>query len=166
MGGHKLIKMTDLKKAFESLGFQKVETLLASGNVVFDAPKVGTGTLTKKIEEGLKKELGQEIGVLVRTIEEIKSLIKVNPLKKIKVKPLTRLYVTFLSEKPKGKLKMPLESPEKDYRIVRVSPSEVCSVITLSPGKNTTDLMKVLEKEYGKKITTRNWNTVRKIAVL
>lgn len=30
--------------------------------------------------------------------------------------------------------------------------------------RGTTDAMKILEKEFGKKITTRNWNTVVKIA--
>jgi len=166
VGGHKLIKMAELKKAFESLGFEKVETLLASGNVLFDAPKTGTTTLTDRVEEGLKRAFGYQIGVLVRTIEEIQKLGMAKPFKKIKVTPQTRLYVTFLSEKPKSKLKIPYESPEGGFKILRVSDGEVCSVVTLSPGKKTTDLMKVLEKEFGKKITTRNWNTVIKTATI
>ena len=39
----------------------------------------------------------------------------------------------------------------------------VCSVLRLSADKGTVDLMGALEKEFGKKITTRNWNTVLKI---
>jgi len=36
----------------------------------------------------------------------------------------------------------------------------VCSVLVLSSNSRTVDLMKVLEKEFGSKITTRNWNTI------
>ena len=46
---------------------------------------------------------------------------------------------------------------------MHVSDGEVFSVLTLSPDRRTVDLMKILEIELGKKITTRNWNTVCRI---
>jgi uncharacterized protein (DUF1697 family) len=49
---------------------------------------------------------------------------------------------------------------------LRVSEREVCSVLTLSPNSGTTKAMDILEKEFGKNVTTRNWNTVIKIAQL
>lgn len=163
VGGHKPVKMEELKKAFESMGFQNVKTLLASGNVLFETPETGTDNLVKRIEEKLEKELGHEIGVLLRTIEEIQNLVDADPFKNIKVTPQTSFYVTFLSEKSKSTLKIPYESIEKDIKIVQVSASEVCSYITLSPNRGTSDLISVLEKELGRKITTRNWNTITKI---
>jgi uncharacterized protein (DUF1697 family) len=57
VGGHKTIKMDELKEAFEANGFKNVKTFLASGNVLFDAPKAGVTTLAKKIRNlsmGLK----------------------------------------------------------------------------------------------------------------
>ena len=163
VGGHKPVKMEELKKAFESMGFQNVKTILASGNVLFETTETGTDNLLKRIEEKLEKEYWHEIGVLIRTIEEIQNLADADPFKNIKVTPLTRFYVTFLSEKSENALKIPYESIEKDMKIVQVSASEVCSFITLSPNRGTSDLMSVLEKEYGRKVTTRNWNTVTKI---
>ena len=50
-----------------------------------------------------------------------------------------------------------------DYRILQVSDSEVCSVLTLTERSRTVDSMKILQKEFGKGITTRNWNTVNKL---
>jgi uncharacterized protein (DUF1697 family) len=38
----------------------------------------------------------------------------------------------------------------------------ICSVLDLSK-TGTVDAMKVLEKEYGRNITTRNWNTILKL---
>ncbi len=162
VGGHKPVKMEELKKAFESIGFQNVKTLLASGNVLFETSETGTDNLIKQIEGKLEKEFGHEIGVLLRTIEEIQNLADADPFKNIKVTPQTRFYVAFLSEKPKSALEIPYESG-KEIKIVYVSASEVCSVLILSPNKGTTDLMSVLEKEFGRKVTTRNWNTVTKI---
>ena len=39
VGGHTIIKMGELRKVFESLGFWNVKTVLASGNVLFEAPE-------------------------------------------------------------------------------------------------------------------------------
>jgi uncharacterized protein (DUF1697 family) len=134
--------------------------LLASGNVLFDAPKKSLVELARKIGEGLEKTFGFEIGVLVRTIDEIQKLIDSAPFKNIRVTPQTRLYVTFISDKPKGALKIPFKSPGKEIKILHVSTSAVLSMVTLSSSTGTIDLMGMLEREFGKNITTRNLNTI------
>jgi uncharacterized protein (DUF1697 family) len=164
VGGHKTVPMEQLKKTFESLGFQNIRTLLASGNVLFDAPKKSLVELARKIGEGLEKTFGFEIGVLVRTIDEIQKLIDSAPFKNIRVTPQTRLYVTFISGKPNDTLKIPYESPGKEIKILHASDDTVLSVVNLSHGVGTIDLMGILEKEFGKNITTRNWNTIVKMA--
>jgi uncharacterized protein (DUF1697 family) len=163
VGGNKPVKMDELKKAFESLGLKNVKTLLASGNVVFEAPHSNPRDLANKIEETLKKRFGHEIGALIRPISELQRLADMNPFKGIKVTPQTRLYVTFLSEKPKSGLKIPYEYSDKNFKILRATENEVRSVLTLSPNSRTVDLMDVLENEFGRKITTRNWNTIVKV---
>jgi len=161
--GQKPVKMDELKKAFESLGFKNVKTLLASGNVVFDSPNSSPSVLTKTIEAKLKKKFGHEIVVRIREIGELKRLSEMNPFKGIKLTPQTRLYVSFLSEKPKGGMKIPYKSPDKTFKILRATGSEVLSGVTLSSNTGTTDLMELLDKEFGRKITTRNWNTILKV---
>jgi uncharacterized protein (DUF1697 family) len=163
VGGHKAVKMEELKKAFAALGFDDVKTLLASGNVLFAAPPASEGALAKKIEKKLETAFGHEIGVLVRKVEGLQRLAEANPFAGVKVTPQTRLYVTFLTEKPKSGLKIPPESPDKNFKILRATESEVCSVLTLSPNSRTVDLMSMIEKEFGRKVTTRNWNTINKI---
>jgi uncharacterized protein (DUF1697 family) len=163
VGGHKLVKMDDLKKAFESLGFQNVKTLLASGNVVFQAPLMSASVLTKQIEEKLKKIFGFEIGVLIRSIKELQRLDKANPFAGIKVTPQTRLFVTFLSERPASSLKAPYVSPGGNFKILRASKSEVCSVLTITNLRRGMQFMAFLDKEFGRKVTTRSWNTIIRI---
>jgi uncharacterized protein (DUF1697 family) len=161
--GGVIIKMDALKKAFESLKFKKVRTLLASGNVLFETPTTAPAALKKTIEEKLKKTFGREIGVIVRSIAEIEKLVKSAPYKKVKMTPDTRLYVTYLAQKPKSKLKIPYKPKGANFEIIRLTATESCSVVTGPPGEGTLDLMDLLDKEFGKQVTTRNWNTILKV---
>jgi uncharacterized protein (DUF1697 family) len=164
VGGNKKINMGDLKNALEPLGFTNVRTLLASGNVLFETRRADARALTRAIEGRIKKALGMEVSVILRTREQVRRLVASDPFKSVKVTPLTRLFVTLLGEKPRSELKIPYLSPDKSFRIFRVSDGEVCSVLTLTPrwGANLRQ-MDILEKEFGKKITTRTWNTIRKM---
>jgi uncharacterized protein (DUF1697 family) len=159
VGGNNKIGMEELRQAFISLGFAGVKTVLASGNMIFETQKTKAG-LAQDIEQKISKSFGIDVSVILRTIDDVKVLADADPFKNIKVTPQTRLYVTFLADKPKSKTP---ESQDKDFRILHVSDGEVFSVLTLSPDRRTVDLMKILEIEFGKKITTRNWNTVCRI---
>lgn len=166
VGGKHKVPMSDLQKKFTQLGFSDIKTLLNSGNVLFSSDAIDASSLQKLIEERLQKTFGFPISTLVRTQNEIREMVKENPFKDIAVTPETRLYVTFLSEESKSNLKIPHESPEKNFRILEVSDNAVFSVLVLSEKYNTTNVMNVLEKEFGKNVTTRNWNTVVKLASL
>jgi len=163
VGGHKTVVMEDLKKAFESLGFQNVKTVLASGNVLFEARKANLTDLARKIGAYLEKTFGFEIGIVVRTIDDIQKLVDSSPFKNIHVTSQTRLYVTFITEKLRGSLKIPYETPGKEINILHASNNTVLSLVNLSASIGTIDLMGILEKEFGKNITTRNWNTIVKM---
>lgn len=163
VGGNKILKMEDLRRALASLGFKNVKTLLASGNVVFETAEPQASVVGEKIEKKLKTAFGTDIGVLVRKISELSRLVETDPFKGVKVTPQTRLYVTFLSEKPKSRLKVPFESSDKDFKILSVTDHEVCCALTLTPKSGTLDLMGFIEKEFGRKVTTRNWNTIIKV---
>jgi uncharacterized protein (DUF1697 family) len=166
VGGHKKVNMEDLRQAFSSWGLQNVKTVLATGNVVFESPVTDSGSLSHTIEDKIKTVFGLDVSVILRTLQEIQELVNSSPFEGITVTPQTRLYVTFLPEKLNSSLAIPYESPEKDFRILRVSDSEVYSVLTVTPNRGTTKAMDILEKEFGKNVTTRNWNTVIKIAQL
>jgi uncharacterized protein (DUF1697 family) len=163
LGGHKQIKMDELKKLFESMGFHGVRTILNSGNVLFQGGGAPTKALVDRIEKEIEEAFGHKVAVILRTIPEVQEMADSNPFKKVKVTPETRLYVTFLSEKPAANLKLPYESHEKDFKILSIQDGAVFSVVTLMPKRGTSEAMADLEKQFGKRITTRNWNTVSKM---
>lgn len=157
--GKRQVKMGDLKIVLEEIGLENVKTLLASGNVIFESNEKDSTKLRKRIEAQLKSKFGFKIDTILRSIEEIEKLVKNNPFRKIEVNKDTRLYVTFFGEKQTKKIK----SDNPNFQILRITEDEICTVLTLDKNGRTLDLMNILEKEYGKNVTTRNWNTVLKI---
>jgi uncharacterized protein (DUF1697 family) len=145
VGGHKIIKMDALKRAFEKIGMKKVKTILASGNVLFESTESDPETLCGQIETGLEKSLGHPVGVVLRNMTQIEKLEKSDPFKGVAITPATRLWVTLLKKKQKGK-------------------SEVFTVFQVSDNLRAgMDAMDNLDKTYGKQITTRSWNTLGRI---
>lgn len=162
VGGRKVV-MEDLQRVFESLGFSGVKTFIASGNIVFETEYPDSAALMHTIEQALNAEFGFDIAVMLRKVDDLRALVQKNPFKNVAVTPKTKLSITLLADKPERTLIIPYKHPDKDFTIVYLSDKDICSVLTLSPSTGTTDLMRFLEKQFGKNITTRNWSTVQKL---
>jgi uncharacterized protein (DUF1697 family) len=177
VGGRKTLKMADLRKAFEDMGCRNVRTVLASGNVLFDMPGPEDATrkkpgprggdepaLSARIVAELVRVFGHPLALALRTMAELEQLVASDPFRGVAVTPDTRFYVTFLSHPAKDGDRIKPPRGETDFMLVGVTSREVLTAITLSPGWGTTELMAFLEKEFGPGATTRNWNTVVKVA--
>ena len=151
------IKMDALKKAFEDLGFENVKTVIASGNVVFDAEPINQEELEQAIEKALPKAIGFESATIVYKLADLRRLFKLDPFRGIKVTPSTRLFVTFLKKPPRVSQRL----SGNGFEIIKKSGRALFSVLNL--GGTTPDLMKILDKEFGKTNTTRSWKTIEKI---
>ncbi|OGD16016.1 MAG: hypothetical protein A2W20_01005 [Candidatus Aminicenantes bacterium RBG_16_66_30] len=160
--GSKRVTMAALKKAFESMGFRNVRTVLASGNVVFETSG-GDPHLDLTISRGLEKAIGFPVRVVLRTVRGLRAMIDADPFKGVPSGPDVKLYVTFLAGKSKPASRLELPRPPKGVQIVRVGPGEIFSAVGASPGAGTPELMAFLEKAVGREITTRNWRTVIKL---
>lgn len=115
------------------------------------------------MEAQLKKTFGFEVGVIVRSIADIQKMIDANPFKKIDATKNIR-YVTFYTEQPKENISTGQIRDKKGnpFLILSVSDNAVFSARELGASA-TPDIMSVLGKMLGKKITTRNWNTIEKL---
>ena len=164
VGGNALIKMTELKKAFEALGFSKVTPVLASGNVIFESDN--DLDLKQRIEAMLAKRFKIQATAIIRSAPDISALLKSNPFQNPKLSAPTKVQVTFLTEEKNQKAKYPIRIPAQDFEIMQVSSRELVSAVNLAGIARTPELMSFLEKNFGKNITTRTWNTIEKIAKL
>ena len=165
VGGNKKVPMADLKKVLEKIGLKNVKTLLASGNVVFETDSNNMDELQVSISSAIEKAFKFPVPVLVRSFTDIQKLVALDPFKNITLTPQTRLYVTFVSGKVHDKASSKYVSPDKSFKILSKTKSEVFSVLDLSI-TGTPEAMSALEKEFGKEVTTRNWNTILKIATI
>src|SRR5215469_4187014 len=78
VGGTGKLPMADLKSICENAGFARVETYIASGNVVFES-KAAASKVKSELEERLLEYAGQPIGVVVRTASELRAVLTANP---------------------------------------------------------------------------------------
>ncbi len=162
VGGHHKVPMADLRKEIEKLGFENVTTLLNSGNIIFEAISDYEENLEKKISAHLEKSFGFSIPTVIRTSEMIYELLNINPFKDVQLTKDIRLYISFLQENVQTKLKLPWTSSDNSYIIIGKIGKNILSVLDISISK-TPKAMEDLERYFGKNITTRNWNTIKRI---
>ncbi len=162
VSGHHKVPMIELKKEFEKLGFNNSISILNSGNVIFDSNTKNLKNIEKIIETHLESYFNFPIPIIVRKLESIYKLINDNPFKDIGVTKDIRLYISFLKVDSKLNLELPWTNEDKSFKILNRKDGNIWSVLDLSISK-TPKAMDVLEKFYGKNITTRNWNTIGRI---
>jgi uncharacterized protein (DUF1697 family) len=78
VGGTGKLPMADLKAMGEACGFANVRTFIASGNLLFESD-LGEAAVKMAIEAKLQDYAGKRVPVLVRTAEELATLVAANP---------------------------------------------------------------------------------------
>jgi uncharacterized protein (DUF1697 family) len=152
-------KMPDLKAAFEAAGFKDVNTLLSSGNVVFSA-RGSAASLQRRAEAAMLDQLGRSFLTIIRPLDALRKILESDPYKPFRLKPGSRRIITFLREPLSKTLKLPLEN--EGARILAMQGAEVYSVYWRNPRGPV--FMTLIEKTFGKDVTTRTWETVTKAA--
>lgn len=153
-------KMPELKRCFESAGFEDVKTILSSGNVVFSARKTTERSLEQKVEAAMTKELGRTFMTIVRPVDALRAILEADPYRAFRLAPAAKRVVTFLRSKPKTKPVLPVEAD--GARILGIEGTEVFTAYVPSP--KGAVFMTLLERTFGKDITTRTWDTLQKVA--
>jgi uncharacterized protein (DUF1697 family) len=153
-------KMPDLKRCFEAAGFSEVRTLLSSGNVVFSSRVAKEARLARRAEEAMQAELGRSFGTIIRTTSHLQTLLAAQPFAEFSLPPQAKRVITFLRTPPAGEVELPVE--RDGARVLKVVGTEVlCAYV---PGPKGPVFMSVLERTFGKDITTRTVDTVSKCA--
>jgi uncharacterized protein (DUF1697 family) len=165
VGGHRKIKMVDLVAMFEAMGHREVRTLLASGNVIFTAGESDHQKLTIAIETALRGELGYQVDIVLRTVEHMQALVAADPYSQFAAQPGQR-YVTFYRDPPDaGGIVFPVERPDLAFTLVALEDGDLLAIGHPLPDGRHGDFT-VYAKGFGAISTTRNWNTVVKLAAL
>jgi uncharacterized protein (DUF1697 family) len=165
VGGRNLVAMSDLRAHFEKLGYASPQTLLQSGNVVFECGKERAAALEQKLEAAAVKRFRLQIDVCVRTAKEWDAVIARLPMRREATADPARLAVMFLKDKIapgtiealRAKIRGP-ETVEGDGRQLYLFYPDGMGTSKFTPA--------LIEKTIGVRGTARNWNTVQKLAAL
>ncbi len=161
VGGH-VVKMDRLRTLFQELGFTDVETLIASGNVLFSSSARNAPALEEKIERQLQAALGYEVTTFIRTPGEMQAVAGFDPFPGL-VEEGHTLSVAFLKEHPGKPVVERLHGMRTDYDELRVHGREL---YWLARGRSSDSTVwrTPMEKILGGPATSRNVTTVRKLA--
>jgi uncharacterized protein (DUF1697 family) len=161
--GGRVVKMEHLRSLFDSMKFTRVETFIASGNVLFDTRADDTDTLERRIETQLERSLGYEVLTFVRSPTEIAAAATFDPFgDPAGLPPLHAMYVGFLKNRPTNGAREKLRGYQTDIDALEVHDREVY----WRRAKSVRDSLvtgALLEKTLGP-ATVRNVSTVRKLA--
>jgi len=153
-------KMPELKKCFEAAGFSEVKTVLSSGNVVFSARAAKVATLERKAEKAMAKRLGKAFFTIVRSTEALQQMLDADPFSRFRLSKKAKRVVTFVRGAKGKKLKLPIE--KQGARILAMRGGEIFTAYV--PQQNNPVFMTLIDKTFGKTVTTRTWETVKKCA--
>jgi uncharacterized protein (DUF1697 family) len=163
VGGNKKMAMADLRELLGRLGFTDVKTWLQSGNAVATSALSAT-EVAALTEKGIEDAFGMKVRVLALTAAELQAVVDAHPLADVADNG-SRMLALFLF----GKL---------DPALVSTHDPEA-----LEPGRivvgdgvvyhwcpdgilEAADLTAYLVKNHRATVTTRNWNTVVKLAAM
>lgn len=162
VSGQKLIKMDDLRKLYETLGFQNVTTYVQSGNVVFCGDEASLTDLEDKIKQQIQEDFGFEVPVMVLTIDKLKQIIESNPFLTDADKEQTHFHVTFLASKPIPYNNDVIENKKTGGEAIAFSDNAI--YLYCPDGYGRTKLTNTfIESKLKVVATTRNWKTTNEL---
>jgi uncharacterized protein (DUF1697 family) len=152
------LKMADLKRCVEEAGFTGVKTIISSGNVAFDASARSGTAIEGQIEAALK-QLGRSFLTIVRNSADLSRLIEKDPFREFELPADAKRMVTF-SRNRNCTCSLPIT--KDGARILKATNRELFSAYV--PNPRGAVFMQVIESTFGKEVTTRTWETVKKCA--
>jgi uncharacterized protein (DUF1697 family) len=165
VGGH-TVKMDRLRALFEEIGCKNVETVIASGNVLFDSSARDANALERRIERRLEEALGYAVATFIRSPKELAAVLDYDPFARSRQRTEeSRLHIGFLKATPPSTVCQALDgclSPIDEFRIhARELYWSLSGPFVDSKFSNAS-----LEKMLKGSTTIRNVKTVRRIAEL
>jgi len=162
VGGPKPAAGDDLKACLGAAGYDPVRPVLATGNVIF-----GLGRKRKPPEEGalgaiIAAHFGYPLPTILRPAEAVAAMVAGDPFAGVDQARLTRFVALLAADAPAASA-FPDPPHGAGYRLIDRRERDLLFVIDRALVK-TPDLMGKLERAFDKRLTTRNWSTMEKVA--
>jgi uncharacterized protein (DUF1697 family) len=158
--GNIRIKMPDLKRVFEQMGCHAVETILQTGNVVFQSDKK-ISALKQILEKGLSETFAYEAYVLLYRHQDLAQLVAGYPFARVEG---YHAYLIFV-QTPQVFGELVALAPTTGEEAQFIAPGDQVIYWRVAAGQSTdTPFAKIVAKAKYKSTTTiRNLNTLEKM---
>ncbi|MEW5940375.1 MAG: DUF1697 domain-containing protein [Chloroflexota bacterium] len=153
------VKMEDLKRPFEALGLKNVQTFIQSGNVIFETEREMNAAFVSQLESRLEALLGYKSDVFLRSMDEVKAIADQRFYRPGENEVA---HVVFLNQAPDKKAAQALAAFNGPADEFTVKGREVYNLRRDRDASVFSN--QFIEKTLKVTATTRNLNTVRKIA--
>jgi len=160
--GGRIVKMDALRKEFESLGLKRVETFIASGNVIFES-NASAASLESKIEKHLAAKLGYEVATFLRTPDEVETIAAYQPFNAAAMKNCGALVVGFVRAPIDAQSIGLVNALKSDIDNFHVNGREVYWMCKVKQSESKFSNA-VFERTLRAQATFRGMNTIKKLA--
>jgi uncharacterized protein (DUF1697 family) len=164
VGGTGKVAMPQLKAVFEAIGMSSVRTYINSGNVIFTTDAADNARLTKVIEDAIEQRFGFAVRVLVRDVDEIRSVVEALPMDWANDEA-TKCDVFFLWPEVDTPAVVERLDHDPDVDDVRYTPGAVIRRVDRKSAPRSR-LTRVVSTPLYQQMTIRNCNTARKLLEL
>ncbi|MCI0713399.1 MAG: DUF1697 domain-containing protein [Chloroflexi bacterium] len=165
VGGNKKINMAELRTLYESLGLREAQTLLQTGNVIFETDITDREQLIAHIEKGIEDAYGFHSDIIIRTVDELIAAVEAHLFSEEQLADPKKIVVMFLSDEPEAdaihKLKTGYSGPEEMF----FSGKEAYLYYPDGMGRSQLSYA-LIERRLKTSGTVRNWNTTNKLRTL
>ena len=127
---------------------------------MFTAARASEASLQRKSEAAMREHFGKDFLTIVRPIDALRELLASDPYQEFRLPSGAKRVVTFLRDGSDAPLKLPIELD--GARILCRKGAEIFTAYVRSPRGPV--FMTLIEKTFGKDVTTRTWDTVAKVA--
>ena len=162
LGEGRRVVMADLKAMVEGLGLKNVRTLVATGNLVFEARAVEIPKLEQRLEKAFEKTFGRHVDIIVRGAEDWLKLAKANPFPAESADTGDQVAVRIMRQPVADEALSGLQARADAEEKVLLIDGDIWLVFSRERPSSRL-LAAANHKRFGVG-TSRNWNTVRRLA--
>jgi uncharacterized protein (DUF1697 family) len=165
VGGNNVVPMRALAATFARCRLDAVKTFIQSGNVLFRSDLSDARALERRLEKAIAKGHGCDVKVVVRTLGELRSLVRTLPRSWKKPVTTKRYYVMFLRHTVDSKNVLARVAVREEVEELVYRPGALlwsASIASLSRSR----VAKIMATPLYRDVTVRNLATTLKLCAL
>jgi uncharacterized protein (DUF1697 family) len=162
LGEGRRVVMSDLKAMAEGLGLKNPRTLVATGNLVFETQETDVAALEQRLETAFEEAFGRHVDIIARRADDWLALAAGNPFPGESADAADRVAVRVMRKPVSAEAIAALKAYVGQDEKMQAVGGDIWIFFSRETASSRL-LAATSHKRLGVG-TSRNWNTVRKLA--